>query len=124
MDNYEVCLTRVDEGNLKVDEDGSIKIGTIRYMTYNLKEHDIYSYIKKIKRREININMEDIINYYINLTKLGDSSREYLRALVSYPNEEFRIIEKYILGKFQMEEGELLKSLNKARTLDSNNIII
>lgn len=124
MDNYEVCLTRVDEGNLKVEDDGSIKIGTIRYMTYNLKEHDIYSYIKKIKRREMNINMDDIINYYISLTNLGNSSREYLRALVSYPNEELRIIEKYILGKFQMEEGELLKSLNKARTLDSNNIII
>lgn len=124
MKNYEVCLTRVDEGNLKVEEDGSIKIGTIRYMTYNLKEHDIYSYIKKIKRREINLDIEEIINYYISLTKLGDCSKEYLRALVSYPNEELRIIEKYILGKLQMEETEMLRSLNKARNLDSNSIII
>ena len=124
MNNYEVCLTRVDEGNLKVEEDGSIKIGTIRYMTYNLKEHDIYSYIKKIKRREINLDMDDIINYYISLTKLESSSREYLRALVSYPNEELRIIEKYILGKLHIEEVELLRSLNKARNLDSNCIII
>ncbi|MGN0026633.1 hypothetical protein [uncultured Clostridium sp.] len=124
MSNYEVCLTRVDEGNLKVEEDGSIKIGTIRYMTYNLKEHDIYSYIKKIKRREVNLDIEDIINYYISITKLGEYSKEYLKALVSYPNEEFRIIEKYILGKLNVEDAELLESLNRARTLDSNSIII
>lgn len=124
MSNYEVCLTRVDEGNLKVEEDGSIKIGTIRYMTYNLKEHDIYSYIKKIKRREVNLDIEDIINYYISITKLGECSKEYLKALVSYPNEEFRIIEKYILGKLNVEDTELLESLNRARTLDSNSIII
>ncbi|MCI6692908.1 MULTISPECIES: hypothetical protein [unclassified Clostridium] len=124
MSNYEVCLTRVDEGNLKVEEDGSIKIGTIRYMTYNLKEHDIYSYIKKIKRREVNLDIEDIINYYISITKLGEYSKEYLKALVSYPNEEFRIIEKYILGKLNVEDTELLESLNRARTLDSNSIII
>ena len=124
MSNYEVCLTRVDEGNLTVEEDGSIKIGTIRYMTYNLKEHDIYSYIKKIKRREVNLDIEDIINYYISITKLGEYSKEYLKALVSYPNEEFRIIEKYILGKLNVEDTELLESLNRARTLDSNSIII
>lgn len=124
MSNYEVCLTRVDEGNLRVEEDGSIKIGTIRYMTYNLKEHDIYSYIKKIKRRELDLDMNDIINYYISITKLGNSSREYLRALISYPNEELRIIEKYILGKLEMDEIELITSLNKARILDSNSIII
>ena len=124
MSNYEVCLTRVDEGNLKVEEDGSIKIGTIRYMTYNLKEHDIYSYIKKIKRREVNLDIEDIINYYISITKLGEYSKEYLKALVSYPNEEFRKIEKYILGKLNVEDTELLESLNRARTLDSNSIII
>ena len=124
MSNYEVCLTRVDEGNLKVEEDGSINIGTIRYMTYNLKEHDIYSYIKKIKRREVNLDIEDIINYYISITKLGEYSKEYLKALVSYPNEEFRIIEKYILGKLNVEDTELLESLNRARTLDSNSIII
>ncbi len=65
MNNYEVCLTRVDEGNLKVEEDGSIKVGTVRYLTYNLKEHDIYSYIKKVKRREVSLDIDSIINYYI-----------------------------------------------------------
>ncbi|MDV4149513.1 hypothetical protein R0131_01550 [Clostridium sp. AL.422] len=124
MSNYEVCLTRVDEGNLKVEEDGSIKVGTIRYLTYNLKEHDIYSYIKKIKRRNIELDMDKIIDYYIKIAELEPCSREYLRALTSYPNEELRIIEKYILGKLQIEEGEWLRNLYKARSIDSNGIVI
>lgn len=124
MSNYEVCLSRVDEGNLKVEDDGSIKVGTIRYLTYNIKEHDIYSYIKKIKRREVKLNIDEIINYYIEITKLGSCSLEYLRALSCYPNEEFRIIQKYILGKIQIEEDELLKNLYMARDIDRNGIII
>ncbi|MBE6054338.1 MAG: hypothetical protein E7212_10610 [Clostridium sartagoforme] len=124
MMNYEVCLTRVDEGNLKVEDDGGIKVCTIRYLTYNLKEHDIYSYIKRIKRREIKLDIEDIIDYYIKISELESPSKEYLRALASYPNEELRIIEKYILGKLQIEEIELLRSLYKARDIDMNGIII
>lgn len=124
MKNYEVCLTRVDEGNLIVEDDGSIKVSTIRYLTYNLREHDIYSYIKKVKRREIDFNIDDIINYYIRIAALESSSREYLRALSSYPNEEFRIIEKYILGKISIEEGEVIRALYNARGIDSKGIVI
>lgn len=124
MRNYEVCLTRVDEGNLKVELDGKIVIGTIRYLTYNLKEHDIYSYIKKLKRRGINLEIEQVINYYIELSKLKDDSGEYLKALVSFPNEEFRIIEKYIQGKFSCDDKEILESLYAARKVDDKGIII
>lgn len=124
MRNYEVCLTRVDEGNLKVELDGKIVIGTIRYLTYNLKEHDIYSYIKKLKRREINLGIEEVINYYIELSKLKDDSREYLKALASFPNEELRVIEKYIQGKFNCDDKEILESLYTARNIDDKGIII
>ena len=107
-----------------VEDDGSVKVSTIRYLTYNLKEHDIYSYIKKVKRREMKLNIEDIINYYVRIAELENSSREYLRALASYPNEELRIIEKYILGKLQIEEVEVLRILNKARSIDRNGISV
>ena len=36
MKNYEMCLGRVDEGNLKIEDDGSIKIRTCKYISYNL----------------------------------------------------------------------------------------
>ena len=124
MKNYEVCLSRVDEGNLKVEEDGKIVIGTIKYLTYNLREHDVYSYIKKIKRRETNLSINEIINYYIEITNLKEDSREYLRGLASYPNEEFRILEKYVQGKLQEEDKTILENLHLARKIDDNGIII
>ena len=124
MKNYEVCLNRVDEGNLKVEEDGKIIVSTVRYLSYNLKEHDIYSYIKKIKRREIDLSIDEIINYYIKAANLNDDSREYLRGLSSYPNEELKVVERYILGKLKMSEREALEALYKARNIDSKAIII
>lgn len=124
MKNYEVCLTRVDEGNLKVEEDEKIIVSTVRYLTYNLKEHDIYSYIKKIKRREIDLSIDEIINYYIKATELSDDSKEYLKALSSYPNEELKLVERYILGKLKMKDEKILEALYKARNIDSKAIII
>lgn len=124
MTGYEVCLGRVDESNLSVDKDGEIIIGTTKYLSYNLREHDIYSYIKKIKRREASISIDEVINYYIEAAKLKDSSKEYLRGLASFPNEEFRILEKYIEGKLQDEEGIILESLNLARKIDGKRVII
>jgi len=124
MKNYEVCLTRVDEENLKVEEDGKIIVSTVKYLTYNLKEHDIYSYIKKIKRRKIDLSIDEIIKYYIKTTNLNEDSKEYLRALSSYPNEELKLVERYILGKLKMKEEEVLYALYKAKNIDSKARII
>lgn len=123
MKNYEVCLGRVDESNLVVEEN-KIFIGTIKYLTYNLKEHDIYSYIKKIKRKDIQFSIEEIIDYYIEIANLENDSKQYLRALCSYPNEEFKILERYILGKTNINQDEVLDGLYKAKKMDSRCLII
>ena len=123
MNNYEVCLGRTDEGNLTVSEDGKINIGTIKYLNYNLKEVDIYIYIKKIKRKNILINIEEVIDYYILKEDLGENSREYLKALISIPNEELKILERIILGKMKVSEEEFLKEINRVKKMDSKNLI-
>ena len=123
MNNYEVCLGRPDEGNLTVSEEGKINIGTIKYLNYNLKEIDIYIYIKKIKRRNILINIEEVIDYYILKEDLGENSREYLKALISIPNEELKILERIILGKIKVSEEEFLKEINRVKKMDSKNLI-
>lgn len=120
MKNYEVCLGKTDEGNLSISKDGKLNVGTIKYLTHNLKENDIYFYIKKIKRRNISINIEEIIDYYISKENLGKNSREYLKALVLIPNEELRILERIILGKIKIPEEEILKEINKMVKIDKN----
>lgn len=120
MKNYEVCLGKTDEGNLSVSKDGKVNVGTIKYLTYNLKENDIYFYIKKIKRRNISVNIEEIIDYYISKENLGKNSRDYLKALVLIPNEELRILERIILEKIKVPEEEVLKEINKMVKIDKN----
>ncbi|MCR1951726.1 MULTISPECIES: hypothetical protein [unclassified Clostridium] len=124
MKNYEVCLSRVDENNLVVEDNNKIFIGTIKYLTYNLKEHDIYSYIKKIKRKDMEFSIEEVIDYYIEIANLESDSKQYLRALCSYPNEEFKVLERYILKKIDTNEDGILELLYKAKNMDSKCLII
>lgn len=123
MNNYEVCLGRVDEGNLSVVQDGKININTIKYLNYNLKENDIYSYIKKIKRKNISINIEEIIDYYILKENLDENSKIYLKSLASIPNEELKILERIILGKIKISEENVLNEINRAIKIDSKALI-
>ena len=51
MNNYEICLGRVDEGNL-IKINNIINIRTIRYLSYNLLENDCYNYIKRLRKKD------------------------------------------------------------------------
>ena len=123
MINYEVCLGRVDENNLNV-VDNKIFIKNYNYLTYNLKEHDIYSYIKRLKRKKIDKNLEEVIKYYIDISGLNENSKEYIRGLASYPNEQLRVIEKYILKRIDLDVDKIIELLEKARVMDSRGIVI
>lgn len=123
MINYEVCLGRVDENNLNV-VDNKIFIRNYNYLTYNLKEHDIYSYIKRLKRKKIDKNLEEVIKYYIDISGLNEDSKEYIRGLASYPNEQLRVIEKYILKRIDLDVDKSIELLEKARIMDSRGIVI
>lgn len=123
MINYEVCLGRVDENNLNI-VDNKIFIRNYNYLTYNLKEHDIYSYIKKLKRKKLDKNLEEVIKYYIDISSLNEDSKEYIRGLASYPNEQLRVIEKYILKRIDLDVDKIIELLEKARIMDSRGIVI
>ena len=123
MINYEVCLSRVDENNLNV-VDNKIFIKNYNYLTYNLKEHDIYSYIKRLKRKKIDKDLEEVIKYYIDISGLNENSKEYIRGLASYPNEQLRVIEKYILKRIDLDVDKIIELLEKARIMDNRGIVI
>ena len=123
MKNYEMCLGRVDEGNLKIEDDGSIKIRTCKYISYNLIEHDLFSYIKRIKKRQYNIPIEEIIDEYINIAELQNSSKEYLMAICSYPVESMKIIYKYKGENNKENSDEWIKKLKLAIDIDGDKLI-
>lgn len=123
MKNNEVCLGRVDEGNLKVDNYGVIKIRTVKYISYNLVESDCYSYIKRLKRHQYKENINDVIRKFIHLSALSNESGEYIKILVNYPLEQMRVLSKYRVEGNMLSEEEWIKEINLANKKDGNELL-
>lgn len=123
MDNYEICLGRVDEGNLKINDDGYFVIRTIKYISYNLIEHDCYSYIKRIKRRILGIDAQKIINMYAGVACLEDDSIRYLDILANYPFEEMKILIKYRNDNTMNTDEGWAEDILKAKIIDGKELL-
>lgn len=109
MNREEICLGKVDSSNLR-KVGGKIEIGIIKGMTYNLVEEDLYSYIKKLQRKQFNIDEEELIKVFVHGSHLSFNSFYYLRGLCSYPKDFLKLWEKYMdsnkkkINKINMED--------------------
>ena len=95
MNREEICIGKVDRNNLRKNE-GKIEIGTIKGMTYNLVEEDLYNYIKKLQRKQFDIDEEELIKLFVHGSHLSFNSFDYLRGLCSYPKDFLKIWERYM----------------------------
>lgn len=123
MRNYEVCLGRVDEGNLKQDDNGVIKIRTVKYISYNLVESDCYNYIKRLKRREYQGDINNIIKLFVRLSSLSNESEKYIRILANYPIEQMRVLSRYREEKGNLLDKEWMEELSLAYKKDGNELL-
>ena len=124
MKNYEICLRNVTETNLRINESGNIEIGTIKYLSYNLIEQDVYSYLKYLRKKNNNIDIESLIYYFVEKSLLGVDSGEYLKALVYYPVESLKIWDKYRKNKRDVTENQYIEGFYKAKKNDGNELIM
>lgn len=113
MNRQEVCLGRVDEGNLKF-YDNNIQIGKVKALSYNLVEDDLYSYIKRIQKKQISIDEDEIIRFFVHESHLSANSIDYLRVLCTYPKEFLKTWDRYIENKRNKTLEEYTKEFNKA----------
>ena len=114
MNNYEMCLGRVDEGNLKFEENEILKIRTTKYISYNLIEHDLFKYI--------NIQTEKVIDEFIYKSSLSEKSKNYLTALCNYPFETMKLLYKYRCCQ-DNDYDEWIKKIKVAIEIDGDEII-
>lgn len=128
MNREEVCLEKVQPNNLKRNGE-KIEVGIIKDISYNLVEEDLYNYIKKLQKAEINIDEEDIIKTFIYESHLPFNSFDYLRGLCSYPRDFLKTWTKYVeltdeavMKKSKTEEA-ILAELEKNLKYESKNFI-
>lgn len=122
MSNYEMCLGRVDEGNLKLEENEVLKIRTTKYISYNLIEHDLFKYIKRLNRRGFNIQTEKVIDEFIYKSSLSEKSKNYLISLCNYPYETMKLIYKYRYYE-DNDYDDWMKDIKMAIEIDGDEII-
>ncbi|MBU5487927.1 hypothetical protein KQI77_07055 [Clostridium sp. MSJ-8] len=107
MRKNEMCLGKIDRSNLRVRE--SIEIGRVKYISYNMVEEDIYSYIKQLN---INGNKEKYIDFYVDIAKLTEKSKQYILALMSIPMDTLKLFGRYKKHEAGYSNSKLIRILD------------
>ena len=122
MNNYEVCLGRADEGNLK-KEGMTISIRTIRYISYNMIEHDCYNYIKRLRKRGYKEDVSYIIKDFAYKSKLDNESINYMMVLANYPIESTKALLKLKYDRDRFTNDEWIKEIEIAQKIDGIELL-
>lgn len=123
MNREEICIGRADAGNLRFNKD-KIEIGIDKGMVYDLVEQDMYRYIKRLQRKKININEEELIKLFVHSSHLSFNSIYYLRGLCNYPRDFLKTWEKYIENKKNRTTDEYMQTLKNSMKYEDKNFIL
>nr|WP_275298455.1 spore coat protein [Clostridium sp. YIM B02555] len=123
MNREEICIGRVDSSNLKKVE-GEFKIGTLKGMSYNLVEEDLYNYIKKLQRKGADIDEVELIKNFVYKSHLSYNSLDYLKGLCSYPKDFLKAWNRYKERKKEKTDDEVALELKKSLSYESKSFII
>lgn len=122
MNNYEICLGRVDEGSLK--KDGmTISIRTIRYISYNMIEHDCYNYIKRLRKKGCKEDISYIIRDFSYKSNLNTESVNYMMLLANYPIESTKTLLKLKYDRDRFTNDEWIKEIEMAQKIDGIELL-
>ena len=122
MNNYDICLGRVDEGNLK-KEGLTICIRTTRYISYNMIEHDCYNYIKRLKKRGYEGDIIKLINDFAYKSNLNKDSIDYMILLSNYPLESIKTLLKLKEDRGRFSDEEWIKEIDIAKKIDGIELL-
>lgn len=122
MNNYDICLGRVDEDNLK-KEGLIIYTRTTRYISYNMIEHDCYNYIKKLKKRGYEGDIIKLINDFAYKSNLNRDSINYMTVLSNYPLESIKTLLKLKEERDKFSDEEWIKEIGIAQKIDGIELL-
>lgn len=122
MNNYDICLGRVDEGSLK-KEGLTICVRTTRYISYNMIEHDCYNYIKRLKKRGYKGDIIKLINDFAYKSDLNRDSIDYITVLSNYPLESIKTLLKLKEDRDRFSDEEWIKEIDIAKKIDGIELL-
>jgi len=121
MKNVEICLIDVDFDNLGKGE--TIEVVNFDDVAYNMVEMDCYHFLSKLKRKGFYVDFERCIDTFCSIENLGENSKIFIKALLSYPYEFMKIYEKYKRNKKNWNEEEYIRRLLNGIREDEKSLI-
>ncbi|MBU3194247.1 hypothetical protein LGK99_07085 [Clostridium algidicarnis] len=115
MKSGEICVVNSSEDNLRKVE--KIEIAKGKKFCYEILEIDAINYFNKLKRKNSDIDIEGLIDYFCTIEGLDENSNNFIRAMISYPFEFMKCVNRYKRSKkpwtLEKYEEKLLKSIEK-----------
>lgn len=120
MYREEVCLIDTTYMNIfpltkLSDENKNVYVNYIDKCCYNLAEIDYGNFLINVmeKNNDLNFNINEILDYIINLENLEDYSKDFMLNYINYPNKFTKYILRYMEDKRQWSQEELVAKLMK-----------
>jgi len=121
MTRSEICIGN----NIPLNTSGvnEIFVMNIEDCSYDLIEMDGILYLSKLKRKGIKLNYKKLIKWYCQDEGLGLDSEKFMLALLSYPREFLKCIERYRLNKREWTEDEFISNIEQSFKKDGISLI-
>lgn len=121
MKRYEISLGNTYFTNLR--KEGEIEIASLKHCAYNMVEIDGIYFINKIKRNGYKMDFRKLISNFCEMEGLNNNSNNFMKAVISYPHEYVKCIERYRENKNSYDIKEFKLCLKKAIEKDGESIL-
>lgn len=121
MRRYEITLGNTYFTNLRYVD--NIEIGTLKRCAYNMVEIDGVYFINKLKRNGYKTDYKNLVDKFCEIEELGENSSKFMRALISYPHEYMKCVERYRKNKKGFTIDDFKLCLERSIEKDGESII-
>ncbi|MCM1990026.1 hypothetical protein [Oceanirhabdus seepicola] len=121
MERVEICIGHSKFGNIIGNY--PVMVLDISQCGYDIVETDMIKFIVRLKRKNIVMDWNNVIDEFIECEELDENSRMYIQSCVSYPYEFMRNCLRYFQGKKDWSPERYRDKLQKAIIQDGDSII-
>lgn len=121
MRRNEICIG--DSSTYNIAKKQNIIVRDISEFCYDMVEIDMIYCLQKLKRKGINLDWKALIHKFCEVEVLDVNSIYFISALVSYPYETMKFLEKCNDEKIDSNEKKLTKKFMKAIEKDGESLI-
>lgn len=121
MKRYEISLGNTYFTNLRKNE--GIEIASLKRCAYNMLEIDGVYFINKMKRNGYKLDFEKLISSFCDIEGFNSNSNNFIKALISYPHEYMKCIERYRENRNMCTVSDFKLCLKRAMEKDGESIL-